>query len=82
MNEQGIVIYSTGSSCIKCTLTKRLFVAQGIPFTEVNIRDNSAARDYVVDELGYTEAPVVVVSDEDHWSGFQPWQLDRLVTNR
>jgi hypothetical protein len=33
----------------------------------------------VIEDLGYTEAPVVVVSDEDHWSGFRPDQIDRLI---
>jgi len=60
-------------------MTKRVLEQKGVPFTEVDIRDNSAARDYVVEDLGYTEAPVVVVSDEDHWSGFRPDQIDRLI---
>jgi hypothetical protein len=33
----------------------------------------------VVDELGYTEAPVVVVDEHDHWSGFRPDQIDRIA---
>lgn len=82
MNEQGVVVYTTGPACIRCTMTKRVLEQKGVPFTEVDIRENSAARDYVVEDLGYTEAPVVVVSDEDHWSGFRPDQIDRLITNR
>lgn len=79
MNEQGIVVYTTGPACIRCTMTKKVLTQKGVPFTEVDIRENSAARDYVVEDLGYTEAPVVVVSDEDHWSGFRPDQIDRLI---
>ncbi|WP_396668498.1 hypothetical protein [Microbacterium sp. R86528] len=45
----------------------------------INIRENTAARDDVVEDLDYTGAPVVVLSDQDHWSGFQPDQIDRLV---
>jgi glutaredoxin-like protein NrdH len=82
MNEQGIVVYTTGPACIRCTMTKKVLTQKGVPFTEVDIRENSAARDYVVEDLGYTEAPVVVVTDEDHWSGFRPDQIDRLITNR
>lgn len=82
MSEQGIVVYTTGPACIRCTMTKKVLTQKGIPFTEVDIRENTAAREYVVEDLGYTEAPVVVVSDEDHWSGFQPHQFDRLITNR
>jgi glutaredoxin-like protein NrdH len=79
MSEQGVVVYTTGPACIRCTMTKRVLEQKGVPFTEVDIRENSAARDYVALDLGYTEAPVVVVSDEDHWSGFRPDQIDRLI---
>jgi len=79
MSEQGIVVYTTGPACIRCTMTKKVLTQKGVPFTEVDIRENTAARDYVVEDLGYTEAPVVVVSDEDHWSGFRPDQIDRLI---
>jgi glutaredoxin-like protein NrdH len=79
MNEPGVVVYTTGPACIRCTMTTRVLEQKGVPFTEVDIRENSAARDYVIEDLGYTEAPVVVVSDEDHWSGFRPEQIDRLI---
>ncbi len=52
---------------------------KGIAFIEVNIGDNEAARSYVVDDLGYTEAPVVATTDEDHWSGFRPDHIDRAT---
>lgn len=76
-----IIVYSTGPACVRCRLTKDVLTRKGIPYTEVDIRENQAARDYVVEELGYTEAPVVVVSDQDHWSGFRPDQIDRLAAN-
>ncbi|KAF2418200.1 glutaredoxin family protein [Microbacterium sp. B35-30] len=75
-----ITVYTTGPACMRCTLTKRMLAQKGVRFIEVDIRDNQAAREYVVDDLGYTEAPVVVVSDEDHWSGFRPDKLDGLAS--
>lgn len=78
-----VTVYSTGPSCIRCTMTKRVLDQKGIEFAEVNIRDNDAAREYVVEELGYTEAPVVVVEDgtgQDHWSGFRPDQIERVAS--
>ena len=81
MAEQ-ITVYTTGPACARCTLTKKVLTTKGIDFVEVNIRDNEAARTYIVDELGYTEAPVVVITDEDHWSGFRPDQIDRIANNR
>ncbi|NNH03578.1 hypothetical protein HLA99_06895 [Microbacterium ulmi] len=68
-------MYTTGPQCIRCTRTKRVLKDKGVPFIEVDIRENPAAREYVVEDLGCTEAPVVVVSDEDHWSGFRPDQI-------
>ncbi len=56
----------------RCSLTKKVLTARGIEFVEVDIRESEAARTYVVEDLSYTEAPVVVVTDEDHWSGFAP----------
>lgn len=78
MTEQ-ITVYTTGPSCARCTLTKNVMTSKGIAFVEVNIRENEAARAYVAEDLGYTEAPVVVVSDEDHWIGFRPDNIDRIA---
>jgi glutaredoxin-like protein NrdH len=81
MGEQ-ITVYTTGPACARCTLIKNVLTSKGIDFVEVNIRDNEDARNYVVDELGYSEAPVVVITDNDHWSGFRPDQIDRITNNR
>jgi len=74
-----ITVYSTGPSCQRCRMTTQVLDAKGVPYVVVDIRENPAARDYVTDELGYSEAPVVVVDDQDHWSGFQPWNIDRIA---
>ncbi|MDR7113751.1 glutaredoxin-like protein NrdH [Microbacterium trichothecenolyticum] len=74
-----VTVYTTGPTCQRCTLTKNVLTRKGVPFIEVDIREQAAAREYVVDELGYTEAPVVVVDEHDHWSGFRPDQIDRIA---
>ena len=77
-----VTVYTTGPSCMRCTMTKRVLKDKGVTFVEVDIRDNPAAREYVVEDLGYTEAPVVVVEDgtgQDHWSGFVPDQIERIA---
>ena len=74
-----VTVYTTGPTCQRCKLTKDVLTRKGVSFTEVDIREQSAARDYVVDELGYAEAPVVVVDEHDHWSGFRPDQIDRVA---
>ncbi|MBP2437868.1 glutaredoxin family protein [Microbacterium amylolyticum] len=77
-----VTVYSTGPSCIRCTMTKRVLADKGIPFNEIDIRDDANAREYVTQDLGYTEAPVCVVedgTDQDHWSGFRPDHIDRIA---
>jgi glutaredoxin-like protein NrdH len=50
---------------------------KGIECTVVDLSTNPAALKYVMDELGYSAAPVVVASDQDHWSGFRPDLIDK-----
>ncbi|MFE7845882.1 glutaredoxin family protein [Microbacterium sp. NPDC057407] len=75
-----VTVYSAGPTCPQCTATFRHLGARGIEFTKVDIRDVESAREYVTDELGYSQAPVVVVDDEpeNHWYGFRPDLIDRL----
>lgn len=77
-----VTVYTTGPSCMRCTLTKTALTKKGVDFVEVDIRENDAARQYVTEDLGYTSAPVVVVEDgtgEDHWCEFRPDQIDRVA---
>lgn len=74
----GIIVYSK-PDCVQCKATYRALDSKGLDYTVVDISENDAARDYVVEELGYRQAPVVVVDDNDHWSGFRPDQISRIV---
>jgi glutaredoxin-like protein NrdH len=67
---------------MRCTLTKKALDKKGIAYVEVDVRTNEAAREYITTDLGYCEAPVVIVEDgtgEDHWCGFRPDQIDRIA---
>ena len=46
----------------------------GIAYETVDITQDADARDRVM-SLGYLQAPVVMVDDDEHWSGFR---LDRI----
>lgn len=70
-SQQCVVVYVT-PSCPQCMLTKRVMDAKGIDYQVVDVTTNENALAYVQDDLGYSQAPVVVVSDQDHWSGFRP----------
>lgn len=76
-----VTVYTTGPACPQCALTEKVMAAAGIAFTEVDLTQefNGDARDYVTGDLGYAQAPVVVVDDQDHWSGFRPDLIKRLA---
>lgn len=76
-----VTIYTTGPTCSRCTMTKTACERAGVEYREVNVRDDAGALAYIED-LGYTEAPVVVAEDgtgEDHWCGFRPDQIKRIA---
>lgn len=77
-----VTVYTTGSACMQCVLTEQVLADLDIPFIECDItrEENAAAREYVIGDLGYTQAPVVVVDEHDHWSGFQPEHVKRLAS--
>lgn len=74
-----VTVYSTGPQCIRCKMTMKVLDQQNVTYVEVDIREDAAARTYVTEELGYSEAPVVVVDDNDHWSGFRPDHIGRIA---
>lgn len=71
-----LTVYSK-PSCVQCTATYRALDAKGIEYDVVDLTTNPAALEYVMEELGYSAAPVVVASDQDHWSGFRPDLIDK-----
>jgi glutaredoxin-like protein NrdH len=74
-----ITVYTTGPACMQCRLTTTALTRAGLVYEEIDVRRAPEALDYIQLELGYTRAPVVVVDDEDHWSGFQPDQIRRVA---
>lgn len=81
MTDVKVTVYSTGPSCGQCFMTKKQLEAKGIPYIEVDVTqdENKGAHEYITEDLGYSQAPVVVVDEHDHWSGFRPDHIDRLA---
>lgn len=73
-----ITIY-TKPGCFGCRKTAEKFSQAGVPFTEVDLTEVPAALEYVSEELGYSQAPVVVVDDHFHWSGLDPLNIERAI---
>lgn len=67
-----VIIYSN-PSCIQCEQTKKYLTLKGIEF-ESKMLQNSPEVMPLIEEKGYTSAPVVVAGDLS-WSGFR---LDKL----
>lgn len=60
----------TTEGCQPCKATKKKLTKEGIKYEEVSLDGNEEAKAQVK-ALGYGSAPVVI-SDDDHWAGFQP----------
>ena len=76
-----VTVYSTGPACMRCRMTEQALTRAHVGYRVVNIAENDAAREWITADLGYSEAPVVVVEDgtgQDHWSGFRPDNIARL----
>lgn len=76
MSTPTVTIY-TKPACVQCNATFRAFAKAGIEVATVDISEDPAARDYVL-ALGYLQAPVVVMDDGTHWSGFRPDRIKAL----
>ena len=71
MTQPAIALYSK-PNCNGCFATKRALDKRDLTYTEVDISVDEGALAYVVNDLGHTQAPVVVLDDDTHWSGFRP----------
>ena len=70
-----VTVYSK-PACIQCTATTREMDRKGIVYSIIDLTKDEDAFNTVKD-LGYMQAPVVVTGD-DHWSGFRPDNIGAL----
>ena len=76
-----VTVYTSGSSCMACTQTKRHLNRRGIAYTEVAI-DSDPKIYEAISEMGFTTAPVVCASTplgEISWDGYRPDRIDSLI---
>ncbi len=75
-----VTVYSTGSACQRCRLTCQRLDDLGIRYEviDVHAEHNAALRAFLVDQLGYREAPIVDAGGA-RWSGFRPDLIDELA---
>lgn len=64
-------------SCVQCSASYSALDSKGIDYQVVDMSQDVDALERVK-ALGYLQAPVVI-TDEDHWSGFRPDKIDELA---
>jgi len=72
-----ITVYSK-PSCVQCTATYRALDNKGIEYEIFDVTVDEKALE-TVKSLGYLQAPVVITED-DHWSGFRPDKISALAS--
>lgn len=58
-------------------MTYKVLDSRGISYEVHDITKDVEAYEYVKEELGYMQAPVVVAGDQ-HWSGFRPDLINNI----
>lgn len=71
--------------CVQCQATGRALTSKGLSegsdweYRDLTLPENSDALEWVLGDLGYKQAPIVVVDEENHWSGFRPDRISKLA---
>ena len=71
-----VVVYGK-PVCVQCTATTRELEKKEIQYQYVDLTQDPAAMEKVTN-LGYKQAPVVMVGEE-HWGGFRPDKIGALA---
>jgi glutaredoxin-like protein NrdH len=75
--KMSVTVY-TKPACTQCNATYRALDKKGIEYQSVDMSQDAAALEKVL-ALGYQQAPVVIVNDDNHWSGFRPEKIAELA---
>lgn len=63
-------------ACPQCTATERKLRQEGLSYNYVDLSESAEALE-TIKALGYLQAPVVVVNEEIHWSGYRPDEIEK-----
>lgn len=73
-----MTIVYTKPNCVQCNMTKRHMDKIGVKYTTVDITEDPAALDKLI-EMGYKAAPVVIAPDGTSFAGFQPEKIQAIA---
>lgn len=71
------IVVFTKASCVQCVATNRYLTSRGLEFIELPAEDHLP----LLRALNHISAPVVL-ADGEHWSGFRPDHIDRVIEAR
>ena len=74
--ESCALLFTLKNNCVQCNATKNALDRQGIDYHLINLDTQPEAIDNLK-ALGYRQVPVVMTRD-DHWSGFRPDKIAGL----
>lgn len=63
--------------CVQCDATKRALNKAGVAYDVVDVTEDADALARIK-SMGYAQAPVVI-TEQDHWSGFRPDKIKAVV---
>lgn len=72
-----VTVYSK-PNCMQCNFTKKWLTEHDIDYIEIDVEEDMDGLNHIKYVLGYQAVPVVV-SPTEHWYGFQPDKLAKLV---
>lgn len=72
-----LTVYTT-PDCVQCRMTINKFTRAGIEPQVIDLNENPEAREWVTNDLGYSQAPIVTFGEE-HWSGLRPDNINATV---
>lgn len=64
-------------ACVQCNSTYKKLDKKGVEYVTVDVSQDAEAFSYITEELGYSAVPVVV-TDDDHWAGYNPEKIAQI----
>lgn len=73
-----VVTVYTVPNCPQCNATKRALTKRGISYDVVDLASSPEARQELR-QAGYQQAPVIITSDGQTWTGYRPDKIAQLT---
>ncbi|HPI67332.1 MAG TPA: glutaredoxin domain-containing protein [bacterium] len=78
MSQPQVTIYST-PYCGYCQLAKQYLTEKGIAYTEIDVSENEAAQQEMINKTKQMGVPVIIIKTEEIIIGFQKDKLNHLL---